>query len=199
MSKKLGKDFYLQEDVVSVTKQLLGKRLCTRIDGALTSAIITEAEAYAGVTDRASHAYGGRFTERTKVMYMEGGLAYVYLCYGIHHLFNVVTNREGVPHAVLIRAAYPEKGLEWMLFRRNKKTADKTLSAGPGTVSQALGIHTSHTGTDLLGKTIWIEDAGITIKAKDIIAGPRVGVDYAGKDALLPYRFIVRPEVVGKF
>jgi len=199
VSKKLGKDFYLQEDVVSVTKQLLGKRLCTRIDGALTSAIITEAEAYAGVTDRASHAYGGRFTERTKVMYMEGGLAYVYLCYGIHHLFNVVTNREGVPHAVLIRAAYPEKGLEWMLFRRNKKTADKTLSAGPGTVSQALGIHTSHTGTDLLGKTIWIEDAGITIKAKDIIAGPRVGVDYAGKDALLPYRFIVRPEVVGKF
>ena len=188
---KLSKDFYLQEDVVSLAQQLLGKRLCTRIDGKITSGIITETEAYAGVTDRASHAFGGRRTARTEVMYAEGGTAYVYLCYGIHHLFNVVTNRENIPHAVLIRAVKAEKGLPLILARRNKVKPDKTLSGGPGTVSQALGIHVKHSGLHLSGTKIWIEDAGITFTSSEIKSGPRIGVDYAGEDAWLPYRFLV--------
>lgn len=188
---KLKKSFYLREDVVQVARELLGKRLCTRIGGKLTTGIITETEAYAGITDRASHAYGGRLTDRTKVMFAEGGTAYVYLCYGIHHLFNVVTNSGGIPHAVLIRAVQVEKGMDVALTRRKKKKADKTLSGGPGTVSQALGILTSHSGTSLLGNTIWIEDSGLRIDEKTIVAGPRIGVDYAGEDAKRPYRFRV--------
>lgn len=190
MMKKLPKSFYLGEDVVGLAKKLLGKRLCTNFNGKFTSAIITETEAYAGVTDKASHAHGGRFTERTKVMYSEGGTAYVYLCYGLHHLFNIVTNKKGIPHAILIRAVEPEKGIDVMLKRRNKKKADKTLSAGPGTVSQALGIRVTHSGKKLSGKEIWMEESGIIVPEKEIVAGPRVGVDYAGEDAKLPYRFV---------
>ncbi len=186
---KLSRDFYLRNDVVKISNDLLGKVLCTRIDGKLTSGVITETEAYAGETDKASHAYGGRRTNRTEPMYAEGGAAYVYLCYGIHHLFNVITNVEGIPHAVLIRAIKPEHGLDHMLIRRNKLKVDKTLCAGPGTVSASLGILTAHTGTKLTGKMIWIEDRGIKITHSMIKTGPRVGVDYAGKDALLPWRF----------
>jgi DNA-3-methyladenine glycosylase len=186
---KLERDFYLREDVVQISRELLGMMLCTRIDGKLTAGIITETEAYAGTTDKASHAFGGRRTLRTEMIYAQGGTAYVYLCYGIHHLFNVVTNQQEVPHAVLVRAIKPDKGLNTMLTRRNKTTLAKNLSAGPGTVSEALGILTAHTGSDLLGKKIWIEDQGIHIVPASITAGPRVGVDYAGKDALLPWRF----------
>lgn len=189
---KLSRSFYIQPDVVAVARQLLGKRLCTRIGGKLTTALITETEAYAGVTDKASHAYGGRRTARTETMFAEGGTAYVYLCYGIHHLFNVVTNVKDVPHAVLIRAVQAEKGLPLMLERRNKPKPDKTLSGGPGTVSQALGIVTAHTGLSLLGTTIWIEETGIVVPEKSILAGPRIGVDYAGEDAKLPYRFVFK-------
>lgn len=192
MRKRLPKSFYRHHDVVSIAKKLLGKRLCTFIDGQYTSGIITETEAYAGVTDKASHAYGGRLTERTKVMFDHPGTAYVYLCYGLHHLFNIVTNKKGVPHAVLVRAVQPEEGIEIMLQRRKKKKVDKTLSGGPGTVAQALGIHVKHSGMSLLEELIWVEDAGIKVSDKDIIAGPRVGVDYAGEDAKLPYRFILR-------
>ena len=188
---KLPQSFFEEEDVVELAKKLLGKRIVTKIEGVITSGIITETEAYAGVDDRASHAYGGRFTERTKTMYEAGGVSYVYLCYGIHHLFNFVTNKKGVPHAVLLRAIQPEKGIKWMLFRRGKKKVDKTLCSGPGTVSQALGITTKMNGELLPGKKIWVEETGIIVKPEDIIAGPRIGVDYAGKDAKLPYRFIL--------
>lgn len=186
---KLSRDFYLRDDVVEISTDLLGKVLCTRIDGELTRLIITETEAYAGVRDRASHAYGNRRTARTAPMFCKGGTAYVYLCYGIHHLFNVVTNNEGIPHAILVRAGVPLSGIEIMLRRRNKKRNDKTLLAGPGSLAQALGITTELTGTSLLGRQIWIEDCGIEIDADSIIAGPRVGVDYAGDDAKRPYRF----------
>jgi DNA-3-methyladenine glycosylase len=188
--KKLDANFYQQQDVVLIAQQLLGKELITNIDGVITSGIITETEAYAGITDRASHAYGGRQTQRNQNMYAAGGICYVYLCYGIHHLFNVVTNTNGKPHAVLIRNIKPAKGLHTILYRRNKKKVDKTLSTGPGTMSQALGIRTLHNGIDLLGDTIWIEDAGINPSPKEIKATPRIGVDYAGDDALLPYRFV---------
>jgi DNA-3-methyladenine glycosylase len=187
---KLPLDFYLQEDVVKVSRQLLGKVLCTRLNNQLTSGIITETEAYEGVTDKASHAFGGRLTDRTKTMFKEGGVAYVYLCYGIHHLFNVVTHSEGTPHAVLIRAIQPLDGIEIMEKRRKMKSTSKSFSGGPGSLTVALGINTKHTGTDLLGEKIWIEDRGIKVNQKEIIVGPRVGVAYAGEDALLPYRFI---------
>lgn len=186
---RIPRSFFEHEDVVELAKKLLGKRIVTKIDGVITSGIITETEAYAGVDDRASHAYGGRHTARTKTMYEQGGVSYVYLCYGIHHLFNFVTNVKGVPHAILLRAIEPEKGIEHMLKRRGKKKVDKTLCGGPGTVSQALGITTALNGTVLSGKTIWVEETGIIVKPEDVLAGPRIGVDYAGKDAKLPYRF----------
>jgi DNA-3-methyladenine glycosylase len=186
---KLNSSFYLQDDVVRISKSLLGKTLCTFIDGIYTSGIITETEAYAGITDKASHAYGNRYTPRTAIMYKQGGLAYVYLCYGIHSLFNVVTNIEGIPHAVLIRAVKPLDGIQEMLKRRKKSKADATLTSGPGTLAQALGIHYRHSGLSLVEDAIWIEESENSIRESDIISGPRIGVAYAAEDALLPYRF----------
>ena len=186
---KLKKDFYIRENVVLIAKELLGKVLFTKINGKITAGIITETEAYAGISDRASHAYNDRRTARTEIMYSYGGTAYVYLCYGIHHLFNVVTNQKNIPHAVLIRAIKPFDGTPQILKRRNRKKLDEKICCGPGTVSQALGIKTSHTGETLLGNKIWIEEKGIKISNSSIIKSPRIGVDYAGADALLPYRF----------
>ncbi len=183
--------FYRREDVVQVSRELLGKVLCTRVNGAVTKAIISETEAYAGVGDKASHAYGGRRTPRTEPMYAAGGIAYVYLCYGIHHLFNVVSGARGTPHAILVRAGRPLEGLALMKKRRSKSATDKTLMAGPGTISQALGITTKLTGSSLLGNRIWIEDHGIEVDAGRITVGVRVGVDYAAEDAARPYRFML--------
>lgn len=186
---KLTRDFYLRDDVVEVSTDLLGKVLCTNLCGELTRAVITETEAYAGVTDKASHAYGNRRTKRTEPLYGPGGSAYVYLCYGLHHLFNVVTNERGIPHAVLIRAGAALEGTDVMLRRRQKDSVDKTLLAGPGSFAKALGITTEHTGLSLLGSRIWIEDRGIEIGDETVVVGPRVGIDYAGDDAQRPYRF----------
>lgn len=183
--------FYTSHDVVSIAQQLLGKLLVTEIDGQKTSGIITETEAYAGVTDRASHAYGGRRTKRTEVMYMEGGNAYVYLCYGIHHLFNVVTNEAGTPHAVLIRAIEPVDGLEIMQLRRKMSKLTHALTAGPGALSKALGISTEMTGLSLFGDSVYIEDRP-PLPDTQIVAATRIGVNYAGEDALLPYRFYIK-------
>lgn len=173
---------------MQVAKDLLGKYLFSNFDGGITAGIITETEAYEGVTDRASHAYGGRRTARTEVMYARGGVAYIYLCYGIHSLFNIVTNQEGIPHAVLIRGIEPVEGIEYMKKRLHKPALGKEPGTGPGKVSKLLGFHYSDTGTDLLGERIWLEDRGLYI-GENIIKGPRIGVDYAGEDALLPYRF----------
>lgn len=183
--------FYTRRDVVKIARELLGKVLITNFGGMLTSGIIVETEAYAGVTDKASHAYGGRRTPRTEVMYMQGGAAYVYLCYGIHHLFNVVTNVRDVPHAVLIRAVEPLAGVEEMLMRRGKEQLQPSLTAGPGAMSVALGIHTAHTGLSLLGSEIYIEE-GSKVTEKQIVAATRVGVAYAMDDALRPYRFYLK-------
>lgn len=186
---KLARDFYLRDDVVEISGDLLGKVLCTLIEGDVTKVIITETEAYAGVSDRASHAFGNRRTKRTEPLFGQGGRSYVYLCYGIHSLFNVVTNEPGIPHAILIRAAVPLSGVECMLERRGKNKIDKSLLAGPGSVARALGITTQHTGISLVGRQIWIEDQGIEIDRESILVGPRIGIDYAGEDALRPYRF----------
>lgn len=186
---KLDLDFYRRTDVVMIARELLGKVLVTRFHQKRCMGIITETEAYAGETDRASHAYGGRRTERTEIMYAGGGVAYVYLIYGIHSLFNVVTNETGVPHAVLIRAIRPIDGIKFMETRRNKPISTKGFCSGPGTLSQAMGIHYSHSGISLSGDKIFIEDNGIIVKDQQIITGPRIGVDYAGADAHRPYRF----------
>lgn len=185
---KLNKKFYQRTDVIQIAKELLGKYLFTRFDNITTGGIITETEAYNGIVDKASHAYGNRYTTRTAVMYKEGGTAYVYLCYGIHSLFNVVTNTKGVPHAVLIRGIIPTHGINEILKRRNKQELSKQITNGPGTVSQALGIHYSHSGLSLSGNQIWIEDRGVKINSVKVT--PRIGVEYAAEDALLPYRFI---------
>ncbi len=189
---KLPKDFYLQDDVVSLSKQLLGKVLFTKEGNTITAGIITETEAYAGTTDKASHAYGGRRTSRTETMYAMGGVSYVYLCYGLYSLFNVVSNQKDIPHAVLVRAIKPVEGIKTILERRKTEKLKKGLTTGPGKVAMALGINfRSHNTLDLTGSTIWIEERGIIIPEKIINIGQRIGVDYAGEDAKLPYRFWV--------
>jgi DNA-3-methyladenine glycosylase len=186
-------EFYRRDNVCAISRELLGKRLCTRLNGApLTAGIIVETEAYAGPEDRASHAYDNRRTERTDVMFRSGGVAYVYLCYGIHSLFNVVTNVRGIPHAILIRAIEPTHGISTMLRRRRHKAPGPRLSAGPGALSEALGIKTRHSGIRLTGKRIWIDDTGTHIPDADILCSPRVGVDYAGHHANRPWRFRIR-------
>ncbi len=189
---KLDKNFYINDDVDHVAQKLLGKFLVTQIDGIVTSGKIVETESYAGVTDKASHAYGGRRSNRTEIMYMPGGTVYVYLIYGIYSLFNVVTNKEDIPHAVLIRAIEPSDGIYEMLKRRKLERPKHNLSAGPGLLSQALGISTRHTGQSLLNGNIWIEDRGVNILQDEIIARPRVGVAYAEEDALLLRRFSIK-------
>jgi len=180
--------YYLNPDVVALAKDLIGKTLCTRINGILTCGIITETEAYAGVNDKASHAYNGRRTNRTETMYSKGGVSYVYLCYGIHKLFNIVTNVKDTPHAILVRGIYPTVGVEEIVRRRGVKLSHH-LCIGPGKVSQALGIDMMHNNLSLTGKEIWLQDDGIKINPNDIQIGPRIGVDYAGEDAKLPFRF----------
>ena len=198
--KKLPLSFYRRENVLQIAEELLGKLLVTNKDNFITSGRIVECEAYAGVPDRASHAFGGRKTNRNKVMYEEGGLAYVYLCYGIHHLFNVVTHFKDTPHAILIRSVEPVTGIDEMLYRTGKIQKDYSVTRGPGNVSRALGIYTADSGISLTGKTIFLADDGFAYSKKEILASPRIGVDYAGKDALLPYRFYVKgnPFVSGR-
>jgi len=190
----LDETFYRNKDVVALARQLLGKVLVTNIEGKYCAGIISETEAYEGETDKASHAFGGRRTKRTETMYMSGGHAYVYLCYGMHHLFNVVTNDEGIPHAVLVRGILPLDGTEFMLKRRNKNKLDKGLCSGPGTLSKAMGISVLHDRTSLTGQVIYIEDRGIKIPDEAVVVGPRIGVDYAADHALFPYRFLIRSD-----
>ncbi len=190
---KLTEVFYTRSDVVQIAKDLLGKCLFTNINNTITAGIITETEAYGGITDKASHAYNNKRTKRTEVMYAKGGVSYVYLCYGIHHLFNVVTNVKDVPHAVLIRGIHPVKGISTILQRRNSTKINSTLTSGPGKVSQSLGITTALTNIGLSGDKIWIEDKGIQLADNDILNSKRIGIDYAEEDSLLPYRFCIHP------
>lgn len=186
---KLPLSFFERSDVVQIARELIGKILLTSFNGQRTSGRIVETEAYNGIVDKASHAYSGRRTNRTDIMFREGGTAYVYLCYGIHHLFNVVTNTINIPHAVLIRAIEPLEGVDIMKERLHiQKGAqpEHTLGRGPGKLSKALGISTSHTGT-ILQESIAIYDDGYT--PSEIVVSARIGVDYAAEDAELPYRF----------
>jgi DNA-3-methyladenine glycosylase len=183
---KLKEDFYLRNDVTGVARDLLGKLLITRIDGHYTAGTIVETEAYSW-RERGCHAYAGRRTARNEAMFGAGGQAYVYLCYGIHHLFNVVTNREGVAEAVLIRALQPEQGQKTML-ERSGKTNLRRITAGPGRLTRALGITTALNGALLGGRTVWLEE-GPPVPPRLRLASQRIGIAYAGADAGLPWRF----------
>lgn len=189
---RLERPFFERSPVTEIARDLIGMVLCTEMEGVLTKGRIVETEAYAAVGDKACHAHLGRFTKRTKTMYEAGGTAYIYLCYGIHHLFNIAVNQKGVPDAVLIRGLEPLAGMETMLVRRGMTKPERKLTAGPGVLSQALGLTTKHDGQDMCrsGSSIWIEDDGISAGLNNQIeTGPRVGIDYAGDDALLPWRF----------
>jgi DNA-3-methyladenine glycosylase len=187
---KLGESFYQRNDVVKIAKELLGKVLHTKIDGKITGGIIVETEAYS-FKEKGCHAYNSRMTERNKVMFKSGGYSYVYLCYGIHHLFNVVTNMDGKADAVLIRALEPIVGENYIL-QRMKSVSLKRATSGPGKLTKALGIDRAFNGDHLLGDKIWIEDQGIILRKSAIQSSPRIGIDYAEEDADLPWRFTIR-------
>jgi len=187
----LPETYYHHSDVLFLAQDLLGKRLYTLLDGVLTGGAIVETEAYRGPEDRASHAYNNHRTQRNEAMYQQGGITYVYLCYGIHNLFNIVTYTKDIPHAILIRAIEPLEGIDMMLKRRNKTRLDRSVAGGPGALCQALKIDRSLNAIPLNGSPVWIEK-GAAYTPHQIIASPRIGVDYAQEDALLPWRFRVK-------
>lgn len=190
--KVVPQSFYERADVVTITRELLGKIVVTNFSNMLTAGRITEAEAYNGPFDKAAHSYNNRRTKRTEVMYARGGTAYVYLCYGIHQMFNIVTNQPGIPNAILVRALEPVAGIETMLARSNKNIHGFDLTRGPGNAAKALGINTSHTGISLQSEELYIADDEFSYDENEIAVTARIGVDYAAEDALLPYRFIVK-------
>ena len=189
---KLLQSYYCNTDTLQLSKDTLGKKIVTNINNQITSGIIVELEAYLGVNDKASHAYNGKNTLRTKTMFEKGGVAYVYLCYGVHYLFNIVCNLRNIPHAILIRAIEPIEGIDLMKKRRNIKTNSHNLTNGPGKLCQALGITKTFNNKSLMDDNIWIEDTDYIIPDKNILSAPRIGVDYAGEDAQLPYRFYIK-------
>ena len=170
----------------------LGKFLCVKASDGYAEGMITETEAYRGPEDAASHAFGNRRTARTEIMFAAGGVSYVYLCYGLHHMFNIITGPAELPHAVLVRAVKITAGQE-VVKKRRPKVAEKDWASGPGRVCSALGIGMHHYGEDLGGEMVWMEDRGVRVPAKEIDAGPRVGVDYAGEWAKKPWRFVWKP------
>lgn len=198
--RKLSASFYQRDNVLQIAKELLGKVLVTNWNGVITAGRIVECEAYDGVVDRASHAFGGRRTSRNEVMYAKAGTAYVYICYGLHHLFNVVTNEKDIPHAILIRALDPISGIDKMLKRRGKKQMDTTLTKGPGSLSVALGISVKHNGHSLQSKELFIADDRFEFPKKLIGASHRIGVESAKEAATYPYRFYIKgnPFVSGR-
>ncbi|RPI11541.1 MAG: DNA-3-methyladenine glycosylase [Zetaproteobacteria bacterium] len=189
---KLPREFYTRADVLAVARQLLGQVLVVPApDGTRVSGVIVETEAYRGPQDRASHAFGGRRTNRTETMYGIGGTAYVYFVYGMYHQFNVVTNAAEVPHAVLVRALEPVEGIELMRLRRPGQP-DASLTDGPGKLCMALGIDRTLDRADLAGDRVWIEEGSQPIPRSRIACGPRIGIDYAGAWASKPWRFWLR-------
>ena len=190
--KKLSLSFYQRKDVVAIAKELIGKIVVTNIDGKITSGRIVETEAYVAHIDKASHAYKGKRTNRNEAMYAAAGTVYVYICYGLHNMLNIVTNDMNVPDAILIRALEPINGIDTMLERTSKKILDNTLTKGPGNVAKAMGVSKNISGL-LLGKEqINILKNNFIIPENQIGTSKRIGIDNAGEDALLPYRFYLK-------
>lgn len=190
--KKLPLSFYNRKDVLKIAREMLGKVVCTYIGGELTSGRIVETEAYVGIIDKASHAFGGRRGPKNEHMYHVAATAYIYVCYGVHQMLNIVTNEENIPDAVLIRAIEPVEGLDVMAIRTNKLKSDPTITRGPGNVGKALGVHKRHSGVHLLDDLIYLADDGFVFPEERIGVSSRIGVESAGTDALLPYRFYVK-------
>ncbi len=192
--KRLPASYYASHDVTHLAKDLLGKFLCTRIDGFYCSGKIVETEAYRGPDDRASHSYNNRRTPRTEVMYHQGGVAYVYVCYGMHHLMNVVTAPADHAHAILIRALEPADGIDVMATRRKLEVEDFRLTKGPGALSVAMGIKSHLTGSSLYSPSspVWIEDRGFNLKKEEICVSKRIGVESAGEAAHWMWRYFVK-------
>jgi DNA-3-methyladenine glycosylase len=182
--------FYSRPDVTEISRDLLGKRLCSHVDGVFTSGIIIETEAYCGRNDKACHANNGKRTPRTEVMFGNPGHAYIYLCYGIHHLFNVVTNRKGLADAVLVRAVLPESGIGVMKERRNRDDIPN-LANGPGKFTCALGITTSLNRHSLNNPPVWIENTDYKVDPYQVTKSKRIGIDYAGDDANRLWRYTI--------
>ncbi|SKB33910.1 DNA-3-methyladenine glycosylase [Daejeonella lutea] len=192
MKNKLPLSFYKQDDVISVARALLGKNLYSLIDGQLTGGIIVETEAYRGPDDRGSHAYNNKRTPRNEMMYSSGGVVYMYICYGIHDMVNIVTGKEGMSHAALIRALEPIEGLDIMRDRRRIYGQDQRLCQGPGALAQALGLNKLHNGTDLQGDVVWITDEGKNFADDEVVASARVGMNFDGPYKTIPWRFSVK-------
>lgn len=191
--KKLSKAFYDRQDVIQIAKELLGKIVVTNVDGQITSGRIVETEAYVGLTDKASHSFGGRRTAKNEHMYCAPATSYVYICYGMHQMLNIVTNKKDIPDAILIRAVEPIEGINIMLARTGKQKFDYTLTKGPGNVGKAFGLSKIHSGKDLLNGVITVcEDKQSNIKEDKIGISKRIGVESAGADGLLPYRFYIK-------
>lgn len=191
--KKLSLSFYNRTNVLSIAYELLGKVLLSSIDNNITAGRIVETEGYKSVKDSASHAYGGRRTARNEDMYGRPGTSYVYVCYGVHNMMNVVTNSRGIPDAILIRAVEPLIGLDIMLKRTGKKSGDVSVSSGPGNVTRALGISKEISGLSLLGNLLYILDDGFFLEEEQIGISKRIGVEGAGyPDADYPYRFYIK-------
>lgn len=188
---KLTDSFYQRTNVVQIARELIGKVLFTNVNGTVTGGVIVETEAYSW-KEKGCHAYNARRTPRNAVMFGKGGHAYVYLCYGMHYLFNIVTNRETIPEAVLIRALEPLQGIEEMVARRGRLANSFHLTSGPGKLTKALGIDRNLNGKYLADDEVWVEDVGRRIRSAKIEASPRIGIDYAGEDALLPWRFTLK-------
>jgi DNA-3-methyladenine glycosylase len=189
---KLPLSFYQRNDAVLVARELLGKHIYTRINGEISGGIIVETEAYQGPEDRGSHAYNHRKTPRNEIMFSAGGVAYMYICYGIHDMLNVVTGTEGTSHAVLIRAVEPTIGIELMRERRKVFNEDTRLCRGPGALAKALGLVKAHNGVNLQEDTIWIEDRGLLLSDNEIVPSARVGMNFDGPYKTIPWRFYIK-------
>lgn len=191
--KKIPTKLFDHPDVAMIAQSLLGKVVETRINGMVTSGRIVEVEAYCSTGDKASHSYGGKRTLRNEPMYGRPGTVYVYICYGIHRMLNFVTNQTGTADALLISAIEPMQGIEFMMQRSNKTALTSSLTKGPGNVAKALGIEKIHSGEIIHQQSIFLyEDDQSLISSDKIGVSARIGVEGAGEDALLPYRFYLK-------
>ena len=194
--KPLDREFYNRDSII-VARELLGKLLVRKIGGQSIAAVIVEAEAYMGITDKAAHSYGGKRTQRVEVMYGAPGFSYVFTVYGMHHCLNIVTREEGNPQAVLIRAAEPAGGQDLMAKSRFNKPYGQLsasqvtgLTNGPGKLCKALSIDRSLNGEDLCGGILYIEER--ERKTFDIVSARRIGIDYAEEARDFLWRFYIK-------
>lgn len=191
--KQLPVIFFDRDDVVQIARDLLGKLVITEIGGEMTGGRIVETEAYIGITDKASHSFGGRRTPKNEHMYSAAATSYIYICYGMHQMLNIVTNKKGIPDAILIRAIQPEIGIDVMERRTGKEPGDHTLTKGPGNVGKALGLTKINSGISLIKGEIRIyKDDESEVRLASIGISKRIGVESAGADGLLPYRFYIK-------